>query len=137
MAIYNGRSVQIISTTPIEDPTITIAHKDGSTSVVKPSALQFTKVELDRIAKDFQSRFSWNKTATPVKNADGTVSPASDPNYKLIDDKAHQELVDGQDPIKMEEKVKRTPHPEVAIPAQTIKLTPVNTPVVTTPPSTK
>ena len=86
MAIYKGRSVQIISTIPVDEPSITIAHKDGSTSLVKPSELHFTKVELDRIQKD---------------------STKSIPSYKFIDDKTHQELLDGQDPVKMEAKMKK------------------------------
>jgi len=116
MAIYKGRSVQIISTQPYVDPMITIAHKDGQTSVVKPSELLFTKVELDKLAKDNQARYNFNPK-----------DPSYNANYKLIEDKDHQELVDGQDPVKME-KVKKQVIPEVAIPAQTIKTTtPVST----------
>lgn len=89
MAIYKGRSVQIISTTPPEETTITVAHKDGSTSVVKPSELAFTRVELDKLTK--------NSILVLDPKA-----PGYNPNYKLISDKDHQELLDGQDPVKME-----------------------------------
>ena len=112
MAIYKGRSVQIISTQPYTDPMITVAHKDGQTSVVKPSELLFTKVELDKLLKDINTKYTFNPK-DPNYNA----------NYKLIEDKDHQELVDGQDPVKMEQKVKKQVTPEVAIPAQTIKAT--------------
>ena len=81
MAIYKGRSVQIISTDPITEPDITIVHKDGQASRVKPSELLFTKIELDKISKD---------------NAKV--------NYRLIEDKDHKELLDGQDPMVQEKK---------------------------------
>ena len=120
MAIFKGRSVQIISTTPMVEPSITIAHKDGDVSTVKPSDLLFTKVELDRMIKDITTKFTFNPK-DPNYNA----------NYKLIEDKDHQELLDGQDPVKMEKKVKATVAPEVMVPAQTIKVaTPVVSPVV-------
>ncbi len=112
MAIYNGRSVQIISVAPVDEPKVTVAHKDGSTSVVSPANLLFTKVELDRIQKDMTTRY-----AQDPKNPN--------PNYRLIEDKDHQELLDGQDSNKMEEKLKKHPyHPEVTIPSQTIKMEP-------------
>jgi hypothetical protein len=119
MAIYKGRSVQIIATAPVTEPNITIAHKDGSTSIVKPSELLFTKIEMDRIQKDNSTRYTFDD-----KHPNG--------NYRLINDKDHQEIVDGQDPVKMEAKVKNQPNAhEVTIPAQTIKVNP-NVPVART-----
>ena len=95
MAIYKGRSVQIISVSPVTEPNLTVAQKDGTTVSVKPSELLFTKVELDRITKDFQTRYAFDQ-----KNPN--------PNYRLIEDKDHQELLDGQDEVKMTKKAKES-----------------------------
>lgn len=92
MAIHKGRSVQIIAVAPATEPKLTIANKDGSTDVVSPVDLAFTKVELDRIQKDMALRY-----AQDPKNPN--------PNYRLIADKDHQELLDGQDPVKVGAKV--------------------------------
>lgn len=119
MAIYKGRSVQIISVAPITEPNLTVAHKDGTTVVVKPSELLFTRVELDRITKDYQTRYAFD-------------SKNPNPNYRMIEDKDHQELLDGQDEVKMTKKMKEHPpqEDEVHIPAQTIKAT---KPVISAP----
>ena len=87
MAIYKGRSVQILSVQPLVEPNLTVSEKDGTVISVKPSELHFTKVEMDRIQKD---------------KADYLVNSG---HYKLISDKDHQELLDGQNPVKMEAKL--------------------------------
>ena len=113
MAIYKGRSVQIVQVSHPVTASITIAHKDGTTSVVSPVELLFTQVELEKISKN-------HNIITDPKN------PNHNPNYKLIDDKEHSEIVDGQDPVKMEAKMKtKAAHPsEVSVPAQTIEVQP-------------
>ena len=90
MAIYKGRSVQILSVHPQTEPNITVSQKDGTVISVKPSELLFTQVEMDRIQKD---KLAYYDPKNPNMN------------YKLIDDKRHQELLDGQDPVKMEAKL--------------------------------
>ena len=87
MAIYKGRSVQILSVQPLVEPNLTVSEKDGTVISVKPSELYFTKIEMDRIQKD---------------KADYLVNSG---HYKLINDKDHQELLDGQNPAKMEAKL--------------------------------
>lgn len=124
MAILKGRSVQIISVSPPDEATITVANKDGSTSLVRPADLHFTKVELDKISK----------TSTIVTDP---KAPGYNSNYKLIEDKDHQELVDGQDPVKMEAKLKGTKPTTVAVPAQTIKLEPIAGQTLPTPKTNK
>ena len=87
MAIYKGRSVQILSVQPMVEPNLTVSEKDGTVISVKPSELHFTKVEMDRIQKDKADYY------------------ANSGHYKLINDKDHQELLDGQNPAKMEAKL--------------------------------
>jgi hypothetical protein len=125
MAIYKGRSVQIINTIlPTSPPSVTIANKDGSTSVVPSTELQFTTNELAKISK------------TGVIT--DPTSPNYNPHYKGISDTEYQDLVDGQDPVKMEEKLKKNPTPAstITVPAQTIAVHPVApvVPVVTQTP---
>lgn len=110
MAIYKGRSVQIISTQPPVEPRITVALQDGTNVQVSPAELRFTKVELDRIQKEKTDYYTYDN-----KN------PSA--NYKLINDKDHQELVDSQDPRKIEENRKKHPAKHsVSVPAQDLKV---------------
>lgn len=136
MAIYKGRSVQIISITPPVEPRVLISTSDGNIQV-NPGELQFTKVELDKIQKEKAAYYTYD-----AKNPGNT-------HYRLVDEKTHQEIVDGQDPVKVEKKMRENPvKSDITIPAQTIKVTPemvapsktdkpvVNTPVPTVSPQT-
>lgn len=87
MAIYKGREVQIVSTKKlglVEHPTILVSDKQGQNFNVKISELKFTKDE--------------------KKNLQVESNQAYD-NIQVIEDKEYQELKDGQDPKKMEDKV--------------------------------
>lgn len=87
MAIYKGREVQIISTKKlglVEHPSILISDKDGQNYNVNISELKFTEDE--------------------KKNLQVEAGQAYD-NIQVIEDKELQELKDGQDPKKMEDKV--------------------------------
>lgn len=91
MAIYKGREVQLLSAVPqgyTETQNVTVVYNDGTTELAKLNTIQFTKSEKDKIQKDAGSKFD---------------------NVQVIEDKDYQELKDGQDPKKNEERMKSNP----------------------------
>jgi len=88
MAIYKGREVQLTSAIPqgyMETQNVTITHKDNSTEIVGLNLLKFTKAEKDKIQKDAGSKFD---------------------NIQVIEDKDYKDLVDSQNPDKIDQSKK-------------------------------
>lgn len=94
MALLRNREVQILSKTDGQDesPTYTVLYSDGNRENVKLSALQVTEAE----AKDLQKA-----------NGEIVMSDVS-----VIKDKDLQEIRDGQDKAKIEEKQNKNPQNE-------------------------
>jgi hypothetical protein len=113
MAILKNREVQIIGRADATDasPNYTVMHKDGSRENARRSELRFTKDEVEKMKK--------------------TAGDDLD-QVNVIDDKELNDLRDGQNPQKIQDKQDKvkteqvTPQPVVQVqPGQSTTVTPV------------
>lgn len=107
MALYKNREVTLLGRTDGADvsPTYTVMQKDGSRENVLLNQLELTDEEHNNLTKQHGAYMS---------------------NVKKVDRKNLQDLRDGQDRAKIEERQKKEQDktPTLSVPAQPVKVTP-------------